>query len=75
MKSYKVIVVGATGAVGREMITTLEKRNFPVEKLKLLASQRSQGKEIEFKGKKIAVEVLSKDSYEHLCVVEECFGS
>ncbi|MFC1566644.1 aspartate-semialdehyde dehydrogenase [bacterium] len=65
MKNYKVIVVGATGAVGREMIATLEKREFPVGELKLLASQRSEGKLIDFNGGKIAVEVLNKDSFKN----------
>ncbi|MFH1715335.1 MAG: aspartate-semialdehyde dehydrogenase [Elusimicrobiota bacterium] len=63
MRDYKVIVVGATGAVGREMIKTLENRNFPVEKLRLLASERSVGNKIPFKGKDIEVELLTKDSF------------
>ena len=45
-----VAVVGATGAVGIEMIKTLEKRNFPVGKLTLLASARSAGKKLKFRG-------------------------
>jgi aspartate-semialdehyde dehydrogenase len=64
MKTYHVAVVGATGAVGNEMIKTLEERNFPVGKLKLLASERSIGKDLEFKGKSIPVEVLNEDSFE-----------
>jgi aspartate-semialdehyde dehydrogenase len=64
MKTYQVAVVGATGAVGNEMIRTLEQRNFPVGKLKLLASERSLGKDLEFKGKSIPVEVLKEDSFE-----------
>ena len=64
MKGYKVIVAGATGAVGREMIATLEKRNFPVKELKLLASKRSVGQKINFKGQNIEVEELTKDSFE-----------
>lgn len=63
MKQYKVIVAGATGAVGREMIATLEKRNFPVGTLKLLASKKSIGKTIPFRGKAIAVEELTKESF------------
>ena len=50
MKKYHVAVVGATGAVGNEMIKTLEQRNFPVEKLRLLASERSLGIELNFRG-------------------------
>lgn len=64
MKTYQVAVVGATGAVGNEMIKTLEQRNFPVDKLKLLASERSLGVSIEYKGKMLPVEVLKEDSFE-----------
>lgn len=63
MKCYKVIVAGATGAVGREMIKTLENRNFPVSELKLLASKRSVGQKIKFKGNEYIVEELTKDSF------------
>src|SRR5512142_2474122 len=58
-----VAVVGATGAVGIEMIKTLEKRNFPVGKLTLLASARSVGKKLKFRGQDIAVQELKKDSF------------
>src|SRR6202451_1501563 len=58
-----VAVVGATGAVGIEMIKTLETRNFPVGKLTLLASARSAGKQLKFKGKDIMVQELTKDSF------------
>jgi aspartate-semialdehyde dehydrogenase len=58
-----VAVVGATGAVGIEMIKTLEKRNFPVGKLTLLASARSAGKKLKFKGQDITVQELTKDSF------------
>ena len=58
-----VAVVGATGAVGVEMIKTLEKRNFPVGKLTLLASARSAGKKLKFRGQEIAVQELTKDSF------------
>src|ERR1035437_5014318 len=58
-----VAVVGATGAVGIEMIKTLEKRNFPVGKLTLLASARSAGKKLKFKGQDITVKELTKDSF------------
>src|SRR5476651_1011684 len=58
-----VAVVGATGAVGIEMIKTLEKRNFPVGKLTLLASARSVGKKLKFKGQEIAIQELTKDSF------------
>jgi len=58
-----VAVVGATGAVGIEMIKTLEKRQFPVGKLTLLASARSVGKKLKFKGEDVAVTELTKDSF------------
>jgi aspartate-semialdehyde dehydrogenase len=58
-----VAIVGATGAVGIEMIKTLEKRNFPVGKLTLLASARSVGKQLKFKGQDITVTELTKDSF------------
>jgi len=60
---YIVAVVGATGAVGNEMIATLEQRNFPVEKLRLFASERSEGKKLEFQGKQIPVESLNENSF------------
>ena len=58
-----IAVVGATGAVGIEMIRTLEKRNFPVGKLTLLASARSSGKQLTFKGQLITVQTLTQDSF------------
>jgi aspartate-semialdehyde dehydrogenase len=56
---YIVAVAGATGAVGNEMIATLEERNFPVETLRLFASERSEGKTLDFHGKPLTVEVLT----------------
>jgi len=58
-----VAVIGATGAVGIEMIKTLERRNFPVGKLTLLASARSVGKKLKFRGQDVAVTELTKDSF------------
>lgn len=58
-----VAVVGATGAVGIEMIKTLEKRNFPVSTLTLLASARSKGKTLTFKKSEVTVKELTKDSF------------
>jgi aspartate-semialdehyde dehydrogenase len=58
-----VAVVGATGAVGIEMIKTLEKRQFPVGKLTLLASARSAGKKLKFKGTDVTVQELTPDSF------------
>jgi len=62
-KSYAVAVAGATGAVGLEMIKTLEQRKFPVGSIKLLASERSVGKELRFNEKPVKVEKLAKDSF------------
>jgi aspartate-semialdehyde dehydrogenase len=62
-KSYAVAIAGATGAVGLEMIKTLEQRKFPVGSVKLLASERSVGKELHFNGKPVKVEKLTKDSF------------
>ena len=58
-----IAVVGATGAVGIEMLKTLEKRNFPVGKLTPLASARSAGKTLSFRGEEITVQELTKDSF------------
>src|SRR5437867_12650343 len=58
-----VAVVGATGAVGVEMIKTLEKRNFPLASLTLLASARSVGKKLRFRGQQIAPKELTRDSF------------
>jgi aspartate-semialdehyde dehydrogenase len=60
---YNVAVVGATGAVGRVMLSILEERKFPVAKLLPLASARSAGKEVEFAGEKITVQELKADSF------------
>ena len=62
-KNYTVAVAGATGAVGIEMIKTLEKRNFPVANLKLLASARSAGKTLKFKGEDVVVEEMTANSF------------
>ena len=58
-----VAIAGATGAVGIEMMKTLEKRNFPVGKLTPLASKRSAGKSLPFKGEGLTVEELTKNSF------------
>jgi len=62
-EKYVVAVVGATGAVGNEMIATLEEREFPVERLRLFASERSEGKSLQFEGSEIPVETLKEDSF------------
>ncbi|GIW47013.1 MAG: aspartate-semialdehyde dehydrogenase [Deltaproteobacteria bacterium] len=65
-ESYNIAIVGATGAVGQEMIKILEERNFPVGELKLLASERSKGREVEFKGEKLIVEQLEENSFKNI---------
>jgi len=60
---YIVAVVGATGAVGNEMIETLEHRDFPVEKLRLFASERSEGKALKYREKEVLVESLNEQSF------------
>jgi len=60
---YRVAIVGATGAVGLELLQVLEERNFPVRSLRLLASERSAGKRLAFRGERIPVEVLRPDSF------------
>ena len=62
-EKYVVAVVGATGVVGNEMIATLEQREFPVGKLRLFASELSEGKSLEFRGNKITVETLNESSF------------
>ncbi|MBP1746229.1 MAG: aspartate-semialdehyde dehydrogenase [Deltaproteobacteria bacterium] len=63
MKKYNVAVVGATGAVGNEMVATLEQRKFPVKKLTLLASARSIGKTLSYKGEEVPIDELKEDSF------------
>ena len=62
-KSYSVAVAGATGAVGVEMIKMLEQRNFPLQSLKLLASSRSAGKKMTFRGEELTVEEMTEASF------------
>jgi aspartate-semialdehyde dehydrogenase len=61
MKNYKIVVAGATGAVGLEMIKMLESRNFPVKSIRFLASERSAGKKLKFNGEEVPVELLTKN--------------
>lgn len=69
MKKYNIAVLGATGAVGKEMIKVLEERNFPVNMLKPLASKRSVGKEIVFNGEKILIEEANKNAFDNIDIV------
>lgn len=60
----KVAVLGATGLVGREILSVLEQRDFPVSEMRLLASERSAGKELGFKGEPHAVSAIGEDSFD-----------
>ena len=60
MKKFNVAIVGATGAVGEVLIELLEKRNFPIENLYLLASERSAGNNVSFAGKRLSVQNLAE---------------
>ena len=62
--AYKVGIVGATGAVGTELLTLMERRNFPVSELRLLASSRSAGKKVEALGTTHAIEEVKASAFE-----------
>jgi aspartate-semialdehyde dehydrogenase len=68
-KSYNVAILGATGAVGAELLELLESRNFPVSNLKLLASERSVGRTLRFKGETLAIESVSLSAFENVDIV------
>jgi aspartate-semialdehyde dehydrogenase len=65
-EKYNVAIAGATGAVGGAMLDVLERRNFPVDELRLLASERSVGKKLVFRGTEIAVQLLTKDAFKDI---------
>ena len=69
MKQYTVAVLGATGAVGQEMIKILQERNFPVGKLKPLASARSAGKTLKFRGEDVTIEEARDEAFEGVDIV------
>ena len=62
MREYKVAILGATGAVGQEMMKILAERDFPVAELHLLASERSVGKEVTWKGRTLTVELAEVET-------------
>jgi aspartate-semialdehyde dehydrogenase len=68
-KSYQVAILGATGAVGRELLELLENRNFPISRLKLLASERSVGQELLFCGENLPVESVSDRAFDDVDLV------
>ncbi len=65
---YNVAVAGATGAVGAAMLDVLERKNFPIAELRLLASERSIGKKLKFRGREIGVQLLDRDSFKDIDV-------
>ncbi len=69
MKLYTVAVLGATGAVGQEMIKILQERNFPVGKLKPLASARSAGKTLRFRGEDVVIEEARDEAFQGVDIV------
>lgn len=69
MKKYNVAILGATGAVGQEMLKILKERNFPINNLKLLASKRSAGTIVEFDGKEYLIEEALESSFENIDIV------
>jgi aspartate-semialdehyde dehydrogenase len=69
MKKFNVAILGATGAVGREMMKVLEERNFPINELRLLASERSVGKELIFNGQPIKVQLACETAFSGLDIV------
>ncbi len=66
---YRVAILGATGAVGTELLELLEERNFPISELKLLASPRSVGSQLVFRGQPITIEAVTSDSFKGVDIV------
>ncbi len=75
MQSYRVAILGATGAVGAELLELLEHRNFPLAELKLLASPRSAGRTLSFKGEQLTIEAVSDRSFEGIDIVLASAGA
>ena len=69
MKTYTVAILGATGAVGQEMINILQERNFPVGKLIPLASARSAGKTLKFRGEDVTIQLACDEAFEGVDIV------
>ncbi len=66
---YRVAILGATGAVGTELLELLEERNFPIAELKLLASPRSAGNQLMFRGQPLTIEAVTSDSFKDVDIV------
>lgn len=69
MKQYKVAILGATGAVGREMMKILAERQFPISELHLLSSERSVGRELDWNGQKLRAELACESAFEGMDIV------
>ena len=75
MSNPNIAVLGATGVVGGEILKILEERNFPYNEIKFLASARSAGKEIEFKGEKHVIEEATPEAFEGVNIVLASAGA
>ena len=75
MKKYNVAILGATGAVGAEFLRLMEERDFPVAELRLLASARSSGKEIQYKGQTYIVQEATEHSFDGIDIALFAGGS
>lgn len=69
MKAYTVAILGVTGAVGQEMLKILEERNFPIGELRLLASARSAGKTVSFRGRTVTIQEAGEDAFQGVDLV------
>src|ERR1700738_5225959 len=65
-KEYHIAIAGATGAVGAELLRVLERRNFPIAKIRALASGKSAGKSVSFRNQPVAVEELGENSFNNI---------
>ena len=74
MKKYNVAVLSATGAVGQELLSLLQERNFPAAEIKTLASARSAGKEIEVAGISYTIEAATPESFADVDIAFFCAG-
>ena len=74
-RAYEVAILGATGQVGRAFVSILEERDFPVKRLRLLASERSAGQKVSFKGEEIEVETPSREVFRDVDIVLASAGS
>src|SRR3989338_7288752 len=74
-QKIRLAILGATGNVGRKFLEILEQRNFPVSSLKLLASEKSVGKKVQFQGNDYKVELPTKDSFKDVDIVLASAGA